>query len=264
MREILCEYCQEEIQASSVNSHLTSCEEFPIQCKNECTFETIDGETFITSRKAMRTHLRYDCPLQQVACPYAQHGCDTKVVRKNVLCHKVEFMGKHLELVESCLKETEISLAKQNDENMVLLTKKLSLSNGGVEWRVLSVKSKMIRNKEFHSPPIYSCGYKFRFSIQYNNQEHLGVYLYLMKGENDEKLKWPFKGEVTFILLGHNHNLKGTIPSEAHTSQGWCNKPTINHDPSLCGFPHFVSHEDLSTEYITDDSILLQVFLKCI
>ena len=140
MREILCEYCQEEIQASSVNSHLTICEEFPIQCKNECTFESLKGEIYTTSRKLMHGHLQSDCPLQPVVCPYAQYGCDSKVVRKYIHQHTFSFKRKHLELVEKCLKETKISLAKQIYENIVL---KKDLYYLMVEWNGVFILSRV-------------------------------------------------------------------------------------------------------------------------
>ena len=200
MRKMLCEYCHEKIQASSINSHLTICEEYPILCKNKCTFKSLEGMIFITNRKSMLSHLQRDCPNQPVLCPYAQHGCDSKVVRRYLHQHTISFMKNHLELVETSLKDTKISLVKQIDENTVL-TKQLSLSNGGVEWCIHSVKNRMIRKKEFQGPPLYSCGYKFRFSVQFNNQKYLGVNFSLLNGENDDKLNWPLKGEITFLLV---------------------------------------------------------------
>ena len=266
MRTILCEYCQEKIQAFSINSHLTFCEEYPIQCENKCSYGTVDGKVLIASRKVIRAHLQRECPLQQVACPYAQHGCDTNCVRKNVQQHNVDFMGKHLELVENTLKKTQISLAKQIKKKMVP-TKRPPLSNGGVEWCVLYFQNRMFRNKEFQSPPLYSCGYKFRFSIQFNNQQHLGVNFTLLKEENYGKLKWPLKGDITFLLVNQSSSpicdYKRTISSEDHPLRGWFERPTAVGTPQCYGFVHFISHLNLS-KYIMDDSILLRVVLTCI
>ena len=265
MRKILCEYCQEEIQ-TSINSHLTFCEEYPIQCENKCSYGTVDGEVLIASRKVIRAHLQCECPLQQVACPYAQHGCDTNCVRKNVQQHNVDFMGRHLELVENTLKETQISLAKQIEEN-IISTEQSSLSNGGVEWRVLSIKNRMIRNMEYQGPLLYSCGYKFQFSIQFNNQQHLGVNFTLLKGENYGKLKWPLKGDITFLLVNQSSSpicdYKRTISSKDHPLGGWFKRLTAVGTPQCYGFVHFISHLDLS-KYIMNDSILLRVVLTCI
>ena len=125
----------------------------------------------------------------------------------------------------------------------------------------------MIRNKEFHSPPIYSCGYKFGFSIRFNNHEHLGMNFSLLKGENDDRLNWPLKGEMTFLLVnqtfGSVYDHEGTISSEHYP--GWFNTPTIDDDPSHYRFPHFISHEDLNASgYIINNTILLRVLLKCV
>ena len=267
MKTIPCEYCQEgQIQASSINSHLTICEEYPIQCENKCTYGTVDGGLFIASRKVMRVHLQRECPLQQVTCPYAQHGCDTKFNRNNAQHHIIVYMRKHLKLVENTLKEAQFSLlAKQID---LVLTKHLPLS-GGVEWRVLSVKNRIFRNKEFQSPPLYSCGYKFRFSVRFNNKQHLGVYFALLRGENDDELNWPLKGEITFLLVnqtfGSEYDHVERIWSEDYTDQVWFNPPMIDDNPFYLGYPNYISYKDLNAcGYIIDDCILLRVILKCL
>ena len=32
---------------------------------------------------------------------------------------------------------------------------------------------------------------------------HVSVYIYLMRGDNNDNLKWPFKGTITVSLLNH-------------------------------------------------------------
>ena len=50
------------------------------------------------------------------------------------------------------------------------------------------------------------CGYKFCLGVMPSgnsdgNGTHLSVYVYRMRGENDDQLEWPFRGQVTFELL---------------------------------------------------------------
>ena len=32
---------------------------------------------------------------------------------------------------------------------------------------------------------------------------HVSIYLYMMKGEHDDTLKWPFSGDITIQLRNH-------------------------------------------------------------
>ena len=50
------------------------------------------------------------------------------------------------------------------------------------------------------------CGYKLGLQVissggSYGTGTHVGVCVYLKKGEYDESLKWPFNGEITLQLL---------------------------------------------------------------
>ena len=56
----------------------------------------------------------------------------------------------------------------------------------------------------WYSPHFYThpCGYKMCLSIDANGigcgeGTHLSVFVYLMRGEFDDQLKWPFRGSVT-------------------------------------------------------------------
>ena len=35
---------------------------------------------------------------------------------------------------------------------------------------------------------------------------HVSVYVYLMKGEYDSRLVWPFRGDITIQLVNHNND----------------------------------------------------------
>ena len=60
----------------------------------------------------------------------------------------------------------------------------------------------------WYSPPFYThpYGYKMCLCVWPNGfgrgkGTHLGVTVYLMRGEFDDHLKWPFRGIITFVLL---------------------------------------------------------------
>ena len=264
MRMIPCDYCQTEVKASCVNSHLQNCDEFPIQCPNECTFQSQSkiAQVFSTTRRVMNAHLNHDCPLQQVKCPYSEYGCEDQLLRKDLQLLQVRDSLKHLKLVESCLKSTRVELQSKVGENHVLLNKFSSqLLGGGIEWRVMGFERRKNLGKEFNSPPFYWCGYKLRFTIEFNNDEYIGIYAQLLKGEKDDILTWPFKGKISFILVNENE-ISSQLNYEQTKVIVEClriNKPSSASN-QMFGFAHFISHVDiLAGNYRTYDSILLRV-----
>ena len=95
---------------------------------------------------------------------------------------------------------------------------------------------------------------------------HLSVYLCLMKGIHDDKLAWPFKGEVEVNLLnqiGDNQHIYKTVSFDD------CDDSIVNrvmHDrvDKEHGHSVFVSNEILSTstpacQYLKDDCLYLRV-----
>ena len=267
MRMIPCGYCQTEVKASSVNSHLLKCDEFPIQCPNKCTFQSQSkiAQVFSTTRNVMNAHLNHDCPLQQVVCPYSEYGCEDQLLRKDLQLLQVRDSLKHLKLVESCLKSTRVELQSKVGENKVLLNKFSSqLLSGGIEWRIMGFERRKSSAKEFNSPPFYCCGYKFRFTIRFNNDEHIGIYAQLNKGENDGILTWPFGGEISFILV-HDIGISSQFNYEKTiliTGSSCLKKPSSD-GIKMIGLAHFISHDDIHSDgFCTDDSILLRVLVK--
>ena len=67
---------------------------------------------------------------------------------------------------------------------------------------------KRIEDEDWFSPAFYTHvgGYKMCLKITANGWDdgkgtHVGVSVYMMKGEFDSHLKWPFKGEITVELV---------------------------------------------------------------
>ena len=63
-------------------------------------------------------------------------------------------------------------------------------------------------NDVWYSPPFFTTyfGYKLQLGVHANGYggglgTHLSVSVYLMKGENDFFLKWPFRGNINIQLL---------------------------------------------------------------
>ena len=53
----------------------------------------------------------------------------------------------------------------------------------------------------YYSKPFLASGYKMQISVKANVNGYIGVYVHLMKGPNDDKLVWPFCGDVVVELV---------------------------------------------------------------
>ena len=68
---------------------------------------------------------------------------------------------------------------------------------------------------EWYSPPFYThwAGYKLRLKVYPNGygngkRTHLSWFIYLMKGEFDASLMWPFSGSITVQLINWKNEYK--------------------------------------------------------
>ena len=91
-----------------------------------------------------------------------------------------------------------------------------------------------------------------------DKNSHVSVYLYMMRGEYDESLKWPFQGDITIQLLsqvgGSEHREKvfnitendnvGRVTVGERSQEGW-------------GFDMFICHEGLQPRYLKDTRMLM-------
>ena len=90
-----------------------------------------------------------------------------------------------------------------------------------VEFTMKTFEQYRSEDGEWQSPPFYSHlqGYKMCLLVNANGHgsvkgTHVSVWVHLMRGEFDDQLKWPFRGEVTIQLLnqlGDRNHATGTI-----------------------------------------------------
>ena len=127
-------------------------------------------------------------------------------------------------------------------------------------------------NSKWHSLPFYSSakGYKLQLNVYANGcgsgiGSHLSLYAFLLKGEYDDKLKWPFNANISVQLLnwsGDNSHKKKSIPH--HTAQfEYRTRVTGDRAPGGMGY-QFISHfvlESISsdTRYINEDSVCFRI-----
>ena len=122
-------------------------------------------------------------------------------------------------------------------------------------------------NVTWTSEPFYSGpkGYKMELIVLPNGyNSHISVLIKFLPGNFDESLKWPFRGEITIELLNWRENIEENNYEEMILNYALmkadCGK--VNQD---CGWPMFVSHDDLkynhekNTEYLYNDMLLFKI-----
>ena len=143
--------------------------------------------------------------------------------------------------------------------------------------RLSGFESKTRMNTEWYSAPFYSHfgGYKMCLRVFTNGSSvckgaHVSVFIYLMKGENDDNLKWPFRGIITVTLLNqlqpNNHHLCA-ITYDKNTSEVY-NARVKERRSGGWGSHKFILHTDLSHNmeknivYLKYDCLFFSVDIK--
>ena len=89
MRLVACDFCNEEVRACEVNSHLEKCEHFLVSCPFACT------EGVKVKRKDVPSHLANSCPLHVVNCPFLKFGCGVVLPRSDLEQHEKDACYLH-------------------------------------------------------------------------------------------------------------------------------------------------------------------------
>ena len=126
----------------------------------------------------------------------------------------------------------------------------------------------------WYSPGFYNhtFGYKMCLRVDANGcgdgkGTHVSVFLYLMKGENDDALTWPVKHKCTVTLLNHlkdeGHHTYIINPPEDKKA---CASRVLSGEKGRgMGFLQFIAHKKLNLQekeqcqYLKDDSLYFRV-----
>ena len=101
-----CDHCQDyqSTYEDVINIHHPQCSMYPVACPNKCQVPSFQ-------REKLEGHLRDDCPLVVVECPFHYAGCLASVPRKDMPEHMTE-TATHLSLLAPLTQ----SLVKENQE----------------------------------------------------------------------------------------------------------------------------------------------------
>ena len=118
----------------------------------------------------------------------------------------------------------------------------------------------------WYSPPFYTHlgGYRMCLRVDANGVvggkgTHVSVHVYLMRGEFDDLLKWPFRGEVTIQLKKNDPPHYQKILHLSENDHVVC-KPTKERNDGGWGYDEYISHADLyAGGYLKDDKLVFCV-----
>lgn len=188
--------------------HRSVCVNRTLPCPNKCNMGNV-------KRRDMEEHLRTHCPLQTVPCDFQFAGCEQGKLKKDVGRHNDENIAYHLSLLA---KKFHSELAKKDEE-----IERLQATIKDQSEQIHALKTpKLLPPVDFYMPdfdcyepanrwfsdPFYShpSGYKMCLSVYPNGTgkgagSHLSVFVNLMRGEYDDNLSWPFRGNITVTVV---------------------------------------------------------------
>ena len=280
-RKFTCTCCNEyESTFEDVTTnHTPICPSGVVPCPNSC------GES--SQRKNVDNHLSGTCPLEVVNCSFSFAGCEERLPRKDMPAHINESLAVHMSLQavshQRQLEKLESRIQTLETQNQILSKEVLSADSESfirAHLRILPVtivmngfEEKKKWKRSWKSEPFYThpCGYKMCLSISANGNSngentHVSVYVYIMRGEFDNRLDWPFRGSILFKLLDQEEKYEEEeredykiVLSFLNSDKQSKSRVTNGDYNSGWGCPTFISHEDLCPKYLKDDTLYFEI-----
>ena len=252
-RQFPCQHCNENGEYEErTTTHLQTCPKVIVQCPNDKCKLSIP-------RCEVATH-RSTCGYERVPCKYAEVGCKETPLRKDLKTHE-EDNQIHIRFMI----ETVLELRREVKQH-------------ATSFRMTNYQRHKKVDDCFYSPPFYTtlAGYKMCIRVDDNGWfsrkgTHVSVYAYLMKGDNDDYLTWPFTGSVTVELLNqledknhHKHTI-GPFPADKVAS-----KRVVEGERGTNGLgtSQFIPHNELdynsdnNCQYLKDNTLIFRVSVQ--
>ena len=257
-----------------------------VQCENhkdgcEWTGELGQYDSHL-NLNSQSTERMEGCEYTKIQC---HNRCGVLIPRCQILLHEIEECSKkrkdHTELERSLYfyirkLKNEIS---QKDKRIAEIESDYMSSKKEVQpivsesdivpvqYTVQNFTKLKESNRDYVTKPFYthSGGYKMCLWVWPNGFEdaentHVSLFACFMKGENDEKLKWPFRGNITIQLLDqvHNKNHRKRVLryDDKYPLHGI--RLTSGEKSEGLGFRKLLSHESIQ-QYLKDDCLKFQI-----
>ena len=205
LHTVKCQYCSVESKVNALADHKTFCSSVPVKCPCLCDAELTRSEGY--------SHITI-CRKRLVRCQYYPIGCTKLIPADRMHIHMMEAKDDHLKKAMGRVVDLSVAmstLCQQNPGGFPSQSPFLSrhwLENKSMgpicPWIVEMSNFLQKQTNGYYSSPFYTHlgGYKMRLEVQSGESDtHLSVYLRLLKGENDDHLKWPLSLTLQFTLL---------------------------------------------------------------
>ena len=199
-RPFSCEYCNkyESTYDDVIHNHWPVCGSHPVKCPNKC------GIFF--HRLDLEGHVKNDCPLSVVECDFSYAGCDVKLARKDMPEHVNESLATHFSLLATSHKKQQEMIKVLTDELSALNRHMVDIQSHTsvvpvdfiIENPLTYTAFKVWSSSHFYS---HCRGYKLKLRFTKVSAYFIGVYL--VQGEFDGMLEWPFKAVLVVHIINH-------------------------------------------------------------
>ena len=241
-RQYQCRHCEAIGRHCDITTtHLDTCPKVKIPCPNS-------GCNALVTRCDFSDH-RSKCEYEKVPCKYTGIGCNKELPRKDLKLH-------------------------ENDDALHLHLAIETVSDKQMKERSCTVKVLGFKQGRYYSPSfyIYPGGYKMCIRVDANGSgdsagAHVSVYIYLMKGRNDDNLPWPFTGEVTITLLNQLEDKNHYRRSVSFPPDYEASRRVVRSERAPTGYrlAKFISHNRLNfdaalnRQYLKDDCLYFRI-----
>ena len=288
-RPYSCRYCKHQSTHDDITGrHHELCDKYPVDCPNGCSVGKVE-------RALLQSHLKNECPSQPVSCDYTIIGCSFKGTRQELLEHEEQMALHHTSAVAKLMLtnnlKMEDSLVTRMEAQFADITKQMLLQQDEIKSltdTVLALKhvigclhtqlmemektvtilkiNRLCLPDAVTSSPFYTHphGYKLRLRVLTEGEE-LGIYTYIVPGEYDNCLKWPFKGTIRVEVLNQlkDENHFSYIFDYSNASPHQCCRATRLMSESLHsmhpGLPKSALTSKNGTCYIKNNCLLVKV-----
>ncbi|XP_003391204.1 PREDICTED: TNF receptor-associated factor 4-like [Amphimedon queenslandica] len=299
------EGCNEKIPRRLLASHNETCPKAIVPCEYSnigCNERIIREELEIHNDEAITIHLQLTTRQMRLTNEKLQDTNEvlqekseklketneelkeTNEILKETI-EELQKTNKKLQKTNEKLQETNVELQETNEdlqlakETIQSLQTELQEQNNllTVSNEVLKV-SQCSQKKKWHSPGFYTSpgGYKMSLSVypygtHTGEGTHVSCFIYLMAGEYDDILEWPFQGEVTIELLNQledKNHWKRTFSYDESVPTESKKRVFKGENPQGWGRGHFIPFSKIvydatkKCQYLKDDSLYFRVSVK--
>lgn len=227
------------------------------------------------------------CPFALINCPLAYAGCKVRLTRQEIKEHLEKETILHT-LMQSTLltglqdenSSLKANLERTKDELKELKTEQQCISLSSLEFILEKFNSYPGTLMEWFSPPFqtHPCGYKMCLSAWAYNAYHdsddegenatrcgsfLSVGVVMMLGEHDDKLKWPFRGDITVQLLDQekDNHISKVISFTDQTPNNIADRVAffMKKHARPCSENKFITLQKLRPKYLKNNSLRFRV-----